>query len=68
MNLTATVLGCSVCYGASKGTMIDAARLGTWLLIGVTVLMQGAFAAFFFYLRRRARLAAAAEVGSVEAS
>ena len=34
--------------------MIDAARLGMWLLLGVTLAIQGGFVAFFLYLRRQA--------------
>ncbi len=49
---------CPVCYGNAEGPMIDAARLGMFLLLGVVVLMQGAFGAFFLYLRRQARRAA----------
>lgn len=37
--------------------MIDAARLGIWLLLGVTFALQAAFVAFFLYLRRQARRA-----------
>jgi hypothetical protein len=37
--------------------MIDAARLGTFLLLGITLLIQGGFVAFFLYLRRQARKA-----------
>jgi hypothetical protein len=55
VSLLTAVLGCPVCFGQSTGPMIDAARLGTWLLLGVTLLVQGAFAAFFIYLKRRAR-------------
>ncbi len=47
-------LGCSTCYGDAEGPMIDAARLGTFLLLGVVLCVQIAFAAFFLYLRRRA--------------
>ena len=42
--------------------MIDAARLGVWLLLAVTVAVQGAFAAFFLCLHRRARQAADREL------
>jgi hypothetical protein len=38
--------------------MADATRVGMWLLLGVTVSLQGGFAAFFLYLRRRAARAA----------
>ncbi len=47
-------LACSTCFGEADGPMIDAARLGTWLLLGVVLGLQVAFAAFFLYLRRRA--------------
>lgn len=48
---------CAACFGAADSPMIDGARVGAWVLIGVTVAMQAAFAAFFLYLRRRARRA-----------
>jgi hypothetical protein len=48
-------LACSTCYGDAEGPMIDAARVGTLLMLGVVFFLQIAFAAFFFYLRRRAR-------------
>jgi hypothetical protein len=49
-----TILACSTCYGQADGPMIDAAQLGTWLLLGVVLSVQVAFAAFFLYLRRQA--------------
>jgi hypothetical protein len=51
-------LACPVCFGQADGPMIDAARLGVWLLLAVVLSLQGGFAAFFLYLRRRARQAA----------
>jgi heme/copper-type cytochrome/quinol oxidase subunit 3 len=51
------VLACPSCYGDAEGPMIDAARLGMWLLLGVTFAIQGGFIAFFLYLRRQARRA-----------
>ena len=50
-------LACPVCFGDAEGPMIDAARLGTFLLLGVTLLIQGGFVAFFLYLRKQARKA-----------
>lgn len=50
-------MSCPACFGNTEGPMIDAARLGIWLLLGVTLAIQGAFAAFFLYLRRQARRA-----------
>jgi hypothetical protein len=53
---------CNTCYGDASGPMIDGARLGIWLLLGVTLLVQGAFVAFFLYLRRQARRVADAQI------
>lgn len=50
-----SVLACPVCFGAEETSMIDATRLGILVLLGVTVAVQGAFVAFFLYLRRRAK-------------
>jgi hypothetical protein len=58
--LGSAALACPVCYGNAEGQMIDAARLGMFLLLGIVVLMQGAFGAFFLYLRRQARRAESA--------
>jgi len=49
---------CATCFGLADGPLIDAARLGIWLLLGVTLLVQGGFVAFFIYLKRRAARAA----------
>jgi len=49
---------CQACYGvsgAADSPMIDAAKLGIFLLLGVTVAVQGSFLAFFLYLRRRGK-------------
>ena len=48
---------CSVCYGAANGSLITSARLGVFLLLGVTAAVLAAFARFFFHLRSRARQA-----------
>jgi hypothetical protein len=50
-------LACPTCYGDAEGPLIDGARLGMWLLLGVTFAIQGGFIAFFLYLRRQARRA-----------
>ena len=47
---------CSVCYGDAEGPMIDAARLGVWLLFGLVFAVQAALVVFFLCLRRRARV------------
>ena len=46
---------CPVCFGAEETTMIDASRIGILVLLLVTFAVQGAFAAFFLYLRNRAK-------------
>jgi uncharacterized membrane protein YccC len=50
-------LACPACFGDAEGPMIDAARLGIGLLLGLTLAIQGGFVAFFLYLRRQARRA-----------
>jgi predicted MFS family arabinose efflux permease len=50
-------LACPSCFGQAEGPLIDAARLGIWLMLGVTLCLQAGFVAFFLYLRRRARQA-----------
>jgi hypothetical protein len=44
-----------VCFGAAEAPLIDAARLGILVLLGITIAVQAAFVAFFLYLRRRAK-------------
>jgi len=51
-------VSCPSCFGQAQGPLIDAARLGIWLLLALTLCLQGAFAAFFLYLRRKAAMTA----------
>ena len=55
----APAMACEVCYGgaANGAPMVTAARLGVFLLLGVTVAVLGGITRFFFYLRGRARQA-----------
>jgi len=46
---------CSVCYGDAGGPLIDAAKLGVFLLFGLVFALQLAFALFFIHLWRRSR-------------
>lgn len=47
---------CESCYGAATDSpLIDGARVGMFLLLAVTLTVQGGFAAFFLHLRRRAK-------------
>lgn len=50
-----TVFACPVCFGAEETTLISGTKLGILVMIGVTLAVQGAFLAFFLYLRKRAR-------------
>ena len=54
----APAFACPSCFSGAEGPLVDAARLGMWLLLGLTVGLQGAFLAFFLYLRRHAARAA----------
>jgi hypothetical protein len=49
---------CPSCFSRAEGPLVDAARAGMWLLLAVTLALQGGFVAFFLYLRRRATAAA----------
>jgi hypothetical protein len=49
------LLACPVCFGGAEGSLIDGAKLGVLALVAVTLAVQGAFVAFFLYLRKRAK-------------
>jgi hypothetical protein len=55
MSGTSSALACTVCFGAEETSLIDGARLGILVLLGVTLAVQGAFLGFFVYLRQRAK-------------
>ena len=50
-----SVLACPVCFGAEETPMIDGAKLGVLVMLAITFAVQGAFVAFFIYLRKRAK-------------
>jgi heme/copper-type cytochrome/quinol oxidase subunit 2 len=52
---SSTVFACPVCFGAEETALIDGAKLGILVLLGITLTVQGAFVAFFFYLRKQAK-------------
>ena len=52
---SSSAFACPVCFGAEETAMVDASRAGILVLLFITFAVQGAFAAFFFYLRNRAR-------------
>ena len=54
----ASMLACAACFSANVDSpLVDGAKSGVWLLLGVTLSVQGGFAAFFIHLWRRARRA-----------
>jgi hypothetical protein len=59
---SSTVLACPVCFGAEETSMIDGTRFGMLALLGVTLSVQAGFAGFFFYLRKRAKRIADADL------
>ncbi|HYG64153.1 MAG TPA: hypothetical protein VEL74_16375 [Thermoanaerobaculia bacterium] len=50
---------CTSCYGAADAgaPLISGARLGVFLLLGITLAVLAGFVRFFLYLRKRARQA-----------
>jgi hypothetical protein len=59
---SSTVFACPVCFGAEETSMIDGAKLGILVMLGITFAVQGAFLAFFLYLRKRAKQIAEVEL------
>jgi heme/copper-type cytochrome/quinol oxidase subunit 2 len=57
-----SVLACPVCFGAEETTMVGGTKLGVLVMLGITLVVQGGFVAFFLYLRRRAKRNADAEL------
>lgn len=51
----ATVFACPVCFGAEETSLVSGTKLGILVMIGVTLAVQGAFLAFFLYLRKHAK-------------
>ena len=49
------VLACPQCFGAEESSLIDGAKLGVVVMVAITLVVQGAFVAFFLYLRKRAK-------------
>jgi len=47
---------CPICFGDPNSPLTKSAEMGVWFLLAVIVIVEVAFATFFFvYLRRRAR-------------
>ena len=57
-----TVPACAMCFGAQETSMIDGAKLGVLVMLGILFVVQGGFVAFFLYLRKRAKYIADVEL------
>lgn len=61
----ASMLACAACFSATADSpLVDGAKSGVWLLLAVTLGVQGGFAAFFIQLRRRAKRAHDEEIAA----
>ena len=49
-------LACPVCFGQSDSPMAWGTKAGVFFMLGITVSVLAAFAGFFIYLMRRAKL------------
>jgi heme/copper-type cytochrome/quinol oxidase subunit 2 len=57
-----TLFACPACFGAEETSMIDGTRLGVLVMLAILLVVQGAFVAFFLYLRKQAKLNAEVEL------
>jgi len=57
-----SLFACPMCFGAEESSLIDGAKLGILVLLGITFTVQGAFLGFFLYLRKRAKRIADADL------
>jgi hypothetical protein len=58
-------LACPVCFGQNDSPMAAAINMGIIAMLVVVAGVLGAFASFFIYLMRRAKLAARESEGTV---
>ena len=56
------LLACPVCFGAAETPLIDGAKLGVLVMLGVLFAVQAGFVGFFLYLRKRAKRIASIEL------
>ena len=59
-----SVFACPVCFGADETSMIDGAKLGVLVMLGILFAVQGGFVGFFLYLRKRAKRIADIELAT----
>jgi heme/copper-type cytochrome/quinol oxidase subunit 2 len=56
------LFACPACFGAEETSMIDGTRLGVMVMLGILLVVQGAFVSFFLYLRKQAKRCAEVEL------
>jgi hypothetical protein len=56
-------LACPVCFGQNDSPLALGVNWGVFVMLGFVAAVLGAFATFFVYLARRARLADDAAIG-----
>jgi hypothetical protein len=61
-------VSCPVCFGGDDPVVRESVNAGIGVLLGVTVVVLGCFARFFYRLARRAREAAALADDRVEST
>jgi hypothetical protein len=54
-------LACPICFGQNDSPLAKGVNMGVFFMLGVVGVVLGAFASFFIYLSRRARLVAKQE-------
>jgi hypothetical protein len=59
---SSSVLACPMCFGAEETSLVDGTQIGMLVMLGITLLVQGGFVAFFLYLRKRAKRIAEVEL------
>lgn len=52
---SASLIACPLCFGAQETSLVNGTQLGMLVLLIIIFAVQGAFAGFFLYLRRRAK-------------
>jgi hypothetical protein len=55
-------MSCPQCFGAEETLLVDGTKLGVFVMVAVTLAVQGGFVGFFLYLRNRAKRYAEAEI------
>lgn len=50
--MSSEFVACAICFGGADGPLLDAARLGVLVMVGVTVVVLVLFARFFLRISR----------------